>query len=238
MRKAYSRLVSIEERRNKRRAFLFGILTIAAIIFLFTSGLGVLSKFVGIITDLRKTSTPIEKTDTTPPPPPILDTLPEATNNQKIQATGTAEPGSTVELFLNGQKNESLAGSDGTFTFEITLSEGQNEIYSIAKDSAGNESNKTQTYEVIFSKNPPSLTIDNPSDGAKFYGSKQQQINITGKTDPKTSLTINDRIVAVSDDGRFSYPASLSEGNNTFKIKVQDKAGNTAEKSITVNYSS
>jgi len=237
MARYYSRLASVEEKRNIRRAFIFGILTIAAIVFLFTAGLNVLTKFVGVISDLRKTSTPIEKTDTTPPPPPRLDTLPEATNNIKLQVSGSSEPASTVELFLNGDKNESLAGNDGAFTFDLNLASGNNKIYAIAKDASGNESGKTPTYEIIFSKNPPKIDITSPHDGDKFYSSKQQQINITGKTSPDASITINDRIVATQDDGSFSSSVSLNEGDNTFKIKVQDKAGNTAEKSITVNWS-
>ncbi|MCJ7805112.1 Ig-like domain-containing protein [Patescibacteria group bacterium] len=237
MARYYSRLASVEEKRNIRRAFIFGVLTIAAIVFLFTIGLNVLTKFVGVISDLRKTSTPIEKTDTTPPPPPRLDTLPDATNNSKIQITGSSEPGSTVELFVNGAKNESLAGNDGVFSFDIYLDNGSNNIYATAKDSAGNESGKTPTYEVIYSKNPPKIDISSPSDGAKFYGNKQQQITISGKTSPDSSVTINDRIVGLQDDGSFSSSVFLNDGDNTFKIKVQDKAGNTAEKSITVNYS-
>lgn len=237
MARYYSRWQSVEEKRNKRRAFIFGVLTIAALVFLFTIGLNVLTKFVGLISDLKKTSAPIEKTDTTPPPPPHIDTLPEATNNSKLTITGSSEPGSDVELFINGSKNESLAGNDGAFSFDIILANGSNTIYAQAKDSAGNESGKTPTYEVIYSKNPPKIDINSPNDGAKFYGTKQQQITISGKTAVDVSLTINDRIVAVQDDGSFSSSVFLNEGNNTFKIKVVDNAGNTAEKSITVSWS-
>ncbi len=237
MARYYSRWQSVEEKRNRRRAFIFGILTIAALVFLFTVGLNVLTKFVGLISDLKKTSTPIEKTDTTPPPPPRIDTLPEATNNSKITVTGSSEPGSSVELFVNGKKNESLAGNDGVFSFDIYLDSGSNNIYAVAKDSAGNESGKTLTYEVAYSKNPPKIDLTGPSDGAKFYGTKQQQITISGKTSAKASLTINDRIVAVQDDGSFTSSVNLNEGDNTFKIKVVDNAGNTAEKSISVNWS-
>ena len=37
---------------------------------------------------------------------------------------------------------------------------------------------------------------------------------------------INERLVIVGPEGNFSYDYVLKEGENVFKIKAQDKAGN------------
>ncbi|OGM15152.1 hypothetical protein A2V56_00395 [Candidatus Woesebacteria bacterium RBG_19FT_COMBO_42_9] len=232
----YSRLVRFEERRNLRSAVLLGLLTLGLILFFIFFGLPLMAKFAGFLADLRKTSTPVESADTTPPAPPRLDTLPEATNKLSINITGSTEPGATVILSLNTKEEEILANSEGEFTFNFELLNGENSILAKARDDAGNESQKTQTVKIIFDDEAPSLEITAPPDGASFFGSKQRQIVVEGKTEEGTSLTINDRFVLVENDGTFAFTTTLGEGENSFNLKAKDKAENLTEKTIKVSF--
>lgn len=237
MRRGYSRLASAEEKRNIRRAVTFGVLTVAAVLALFIFGLPTVAKFAAFLTDLRKTSLPIEKNDTTPPPPPRIDNLPDATNKSALDVKGAAEAGSTAILTFNGESQEVVVGNDGDFVFSLALDDGENKLSFLAKDEAGNESQKTQTYTVVFDNKEPKLEVNSPSDGAEFFGSSQRQVTIQGSTEPEIELTINERPIKVEDNGNFTYATTLSEGNNTFNIKAVDKAENTTEKSLTLKFS-
>ena len=237
MARLYSRLATVEEKRNIRRTFLFGILTILAIVFLFTLGLPTLVKFAGFFTDLGKSEKPIDKTDTIPPAPPHINTPAEYTNQTSLKVSGGTEPGATVKIYFNDNTQEILADKDGNFSLNLNLNKGANTISATAKDAAGNISQKTQTYTITFDKEPPDIQITSPSPGAQFFGDKARQLSIKGKTESEASVTINDRLVAVEDDGSFTFVTTLVEGDNNFKIKATDKAGNTKETSLTVKFS-
>ena len=235
--RSFSRLARNEEKKNLRSAVLLGILTLGLIALFFFFGLPLMAKFAGFLTDLRKTSTPVESTDETPPAPPRFNSLPEATNKLSIDITGSTEPGAIVILSLNGDAEEVLANSEGEFTFNFELVDGVNSISAKARDEAGNESQKTDTINVIYDNDAPNLEITNPTDGMAFFGSKQRQIVVEGKTEEEASLTINDRFVLVEDDGTFAFTTTLGDGENSFNLKAKDKAENLTEKTIKVNYS-
>lgn len=195
-----------------------------------------MARFATFLTDLRKTSLPVESEDTTPPAPPRLDSLPEATNQARIEISGVTESGASVILILNGKDEEVLANSEGHFSFTFELIDGENYIALQARDEAGNESQKTGTVKVLFDDNPPSLEITRPQEGEAFFGSKQRQIVVEGKTDESASLTINDRFVLVENDGTFAFTTTLGEGENSFNLKAKDKAENLTEKTIKVTF--
>ena len=219
-----------------RTAIVLGFLTVILIGGIFVFGLPTVAKFAAFLTDLRKSGEPVEINDTTPPAPPRLDTLPEATNKTQIEISGESEPGATIILSFNGDPEEVLSDSEGSFRFTFELNDGQNTLWASAKDSSGNESQKTEEITITFDDEEPSLSIDSPSEGASFFGSKQRQVVVEGTTDSEASLSINDRFVLVEEDGSFAFATTLSEGENTFNLKAQDKAGNQTEKSLKVNF--
>jgi hypothetical protein len=236
MSRNYSRLSSVEEKRNIRKAIQFGVLTLVIILLLVFFGVPLLAKFAGFVGDIRKSSTPIDKNDTTPPPPPRVSMLPEFTKEQKIDIKGSTEAGASVKLFFNSEEQEVVAGEDGQFIFTINLSDGDNEFTLSSKDTSGNESQQTPGYKIVFDNEPPDLTVSTPSDGTSFFGAKQRQVTVSGTTEPETNLTINDRPIAVAEDGKYVYTTTLNDGENKFWIKVTDKAENSTEKTITVTF--
>lgn len=234
----YSRQQSVEERRNFRSALILLILTVLLIVGLIVYGIPAVSRVANFVSDLRGGGSPIKGTDKTPPAPPRFNAFPDFTNQQHITLSGTAESGTTLNLTLNGKEQETVVDKDGKFTFpDLGLKEGENTFSAIAIDGSGNKSQQSASYTVLYDIKPPEITIDTPTDGTKFFGSTQRQINIQGKTEVNGNVTISDRLVTVDGEGKFTYPVTLNSGDNQFTIKVIDQAGNSAEKSITLNFS-
>lgn len=236
LRKTYSRWASVEEKKNVRSAIKFGVLTVVVIGLLFFFGIPFLGKFAGFVSELGKSQKPIGKTDTTPPAPPQINNLPEFTNQEGIKLTGKSEEGATVKLSFNSNDQEVVADKDGQFSFDLKLDNGENLFEAVAVDAAGNESQKTKTFKITLDKKAPELTVESPSDGTTFFGSRQRQVEIKGKTSDDADITINDRFVSVEDDGSFQYTTTLNEGENKFHLKSTDKAGNLTEKDLTLNF--
>lgn len=236
MRHRYSRLASREEKKNIRSAAFYIALTVGALLLILFFGLPILGKFAGIIHDLRTSNQPVDTTDTTAPAPPILDRPPEVTNSINIEITGRSEGGATIKLFVNDKEEEVLANNEGRFSYKWALWDGENKISAKARDKAGNESGESEKFTVLYDNDEPELEITSPEDGKEFFGSKERQVTIQGKTESGSSITINDRIVAVDEDGGFAFVTTLVEGDNQFTLKAADKAGNSTEKSLTLKF--
>jgi len=238
MAQRYSRLESVEERRNFRSAVILILLAIAAVVIIVVVGIPTIGKVATMVSGLRSGNTPIVSVDKTPPAPPQFVSFPDFTNQQTASISGTAEPGSAVKLTFDGKEKDTSADKNGNFYYQnLSLQTGDNDFYAFAVDSAGNISQKTADQKITYDNKPPTLSINSPSDGSNFFGSSQMQVTIQGTTDSGVSVTINDRIVSVGDNGNFQYTTSLSSGANAFKIIATDQSGNTTEKDITLNFS-
>lgn len=227
-----------EVKRNRNNAIKFIVLTGVVGLILFVWGIPLLGRFAAFVSEIAKGDKPITRDDKTPPAPPQIDTPPEYTKDEILKITGTSEEGATIKFTFNGNDEELVADSDGTFSKNLDLKKGENTLVLTAKDTTGNESQKTKTFTIVFDNESPELSVDSPSDGAGFFGTRQRQVDIKGTVDDKdSSVTVNDRFVAVEDDGSFQYTTTLSEGENKFNIKASDNAGNSVEKSLTLNFS-
>lgn len=233
----YSRRLTVEERKNKRKAIFFVLLTGVAIILMYFYGIPILVRFAGFAYDLRKSTESVDIADTTPPPPPHFEPIPPYTSDNKIELQGNSEPGASVILVFDSYEEELIAGSDGKFFYTHELVGGENTLQAYAKDSAGNQSQKTDSYTIVFDKEKPELKITKPQDGSEFYGSKQRQILIEGQTEKDVKIQINNKMVVVDLNGNFTFATTLQEGVNTFNINAQDPAGNITETSLNVKYS-
>jgi len=237
VRRFYSRLGNIEEKKNKRKALFYVLLCLVSLILLIFFGLPSIVKMAAFLSDLRKSTSSVEKNDVTPPAPPKLDGLPEATNKNSIDVQGSTEEGATVKIFSNDSEEDVIADKDGRFKLNINLKKGENKIAAIAKDLAGNESQKSSEEIIIFDEESPKLDISSP-ENREFFGSKQRQVIIKGITEEGSTITVNDRFVFVEDDGTFAYATTLTEGDNNFNIKAVDQAGNSTETSLILKFSS
>jgi hypothetical protein len=237
-RSPYSRLSRRQEKENIRRAFLYFFLALILMGATILLGIPILVRVAVFFAEIRGSSLPVEQTDLLAPPPPRINTLPEATKTAYINLSGTAEAGATVEIYINDQKVDSLVSdSDSNFsTGKLRLEEGKNSIYALATDKAGNQSSTSELYYVWYDEKPPELEITSPQDGANFYGEQEKSLTVQGKTEPGVSVFLNDRMIIVNSEGEFSTPFSLNVGENQIKVVSRDEAGNETEKEIKVIY--
>jgi len=231
----HSKLFKKQEKRKFRlAAFLifFSLFIILVVIFFGPFLLVKISLFLG---EIRNSSVAPQSEDKIPPPPPEIIIPFEATSSSKISFLGFAEPGTKVEIFVNDLSQKSgITDNDGKFNINnLEISQGENEIYAVAIDNAGNLSQSSPKTMVIFDNTPPKLEISQPENKATFYG-LSKTIEIKGETEEDTTVSINDHLATMEAGGKFRYSLTLSRGENRFKIIATDKAGNESEKEITV----
>ena len=231
--------LSRKSQKKSIQTLVLSILGIGLILFLlFRYGIPLISDasfLFGRVTSTPKTNDSKQNEDESYVPSPDLDSLPKATKEQSIKVTGTSLTGLTVAIYLNGSKdNEIEVDEDGTFEFDIELTEGDN-IIKTKTIKGANESEFSDSVTVTYKKSGPELSIESPSDNSELKG--QNPIEVKGKTDPDVTVTVNDFQAVSAFDGSYSYFLTLKGGGNEIKIVAVDLVGNKTEKIIHVNYS-
>lgn len=224
---------------KSKQTIVLSILAIIGILFLlFRYGIPIISDasfLFGKVTGGGNNEETIRTKDEAPVPSPDLDSLPKATKDPSVKVTGTSLSGLKVALYLNGSKEEEKdVSEDGSFEFNIELSEGDNIIRAKAIRD-GKESENSNTLNVALKNEGPELTIDFPSENAELKGSNPFEVR--GKTDPDVKVTVNDFQAVSSSGGSYSYLLTLKGGDNEIKVIATDLAGNKTEKTIRVKYS-
>lgn len=230
-----SHLVRVEEKRARRRIYISLFTLIATAAFLYFGAVPLLTKFSLLLTSSGRDKNDTGQTDNSLLLPPHLEPVVEATNTATTSVKGFANPGDTVKVYVNDKElDKLLVGNDGQFSIsQVSLKEGDNTIYAtMAKGDK--ESSPSDMLKIAYIKTPPSLEVNEPSDGQTYYGDNKT-INVRGKTDNQVKVYINDRLAIVGGDGSFSYPVSLNEGDNQIKIVAADPAGNqtTIQRKVT-----
>jgi hypothetical protein len=213
-------------------------LTILLLLALVFWGIPSLIKLAIFLGDIRSSSQPISGRDSIPPPPPILQPLPNATSSATLEIEGIAEEGSTVVLTVNGSVvQETVVESDGEFLFnEVRLKTGENEIFAKAIDEAGNESQNSIRYKIYIDNQAPQLTVTFPQSGDSFYGQAEKSLNVSGQAELGSLVRVNGSLAILDQEGNFSFPISLTGGENKIVVTATDKAGNQTTEEINVNY--
>lgn len=224
--------------RKSRNTFILSVLAIVLILIaLLKFGLPLISDasfLFGKATNLTKNEEIDKKIEVVFVPIPNLDELPSATKEKTVIVSGNSISGLTILLFLNGKKIEEIKTSEnGDFEKEITLSEGENIIKAKAVKE-NSESDFSNSISIAVKNKGPELSIDSPSDGAQISGSNP--VEIKGKTDPDSSVLVNDFQAISNSNGDWSYFLTLKGGENEIKAISTDLAGNKTEKIIRVNY--
>ncbi len=232
-----SRLERKREKESLRQAFKYLFLVFVLLFVLIRFGLPALINLAAFIGNLRSSNQPVEQTDTLAPPVPRLNPVPTATNSAELRVSGTSEAGTTVQLYLRGiSAEETIADADGQFQFSnIHLREGENELYTQARDQAGNTSQASASQTVTLDTKKPELAINSPKNGDRFFDN-DSPIEVSGQSEDGVNLTINGRFVLVKTDGSFSTQLNLSAGDNKIEALAYDRAGNETKVTLTVNY--
>lgn len=161
--------------------------------------------------------------DTSPPQLVVLSPSEGLiTTQQSLIVSGTVEDSisGVVSVLVNGQ---STAISEGSFSLEITLTEGENTVTVTATNGAG--LNTTVSRAVTLDTVPPVLTVDSPT-GGEITTNPAFTLSGTASdvTSGISSVTVNGEALELT-GGAFSKAVSLLEGTNQFVFVAEDNAG-------------
>ncbi len=157
---------------------------------------------------------------------PIFDELPSFTAEPKLKLFGRVptfaiEAGRRIDLSLNGQSLGSFAlDPAGRFGTEVTLRDGPNIV--IAKLLAGNDLVAQTSATVVLDRAAPPLTITRPKAGDALDG---REVIVEGRTAPRVSVRVNERIVAANPDGSFADTLPVQAGPLTITVVARNEAG-------------
>lgn len=144
-----------------------------------------------------------------------------------------ADP-ATFEFSLNGAARsfdcaESAAGYSCVPTQSIP--DGQYLLTVTVADAAGNRSRPVEARYTIDTV-APVVEVLNPEEGLL---TNQMSVQISGRVNEPVHFEIDGSQRAVQEDGSFSHgPFTLEEGENIFRLKATDAAGNTGEQTLQV----
>ncbi|PJD74454.1 adhesin [Enterobacter kobei] len=169
-----------------------------------------------------------------------------STNDTTPTLNGTAEPGSTVTIRLDGADLVTVpVGSNGTWTYTPTapLGEGPHTFTVVATDAAGNTSLPSTGFNIIVDTTPPvAATIASVTDDVGGVQGPLSSGDTTDDTQPLLQGTAPpDAVVTIYDgttllgtailDGSggwsFTPVTPLTDGPHSLTVHTTDAAGNT-----------
>jgi outer membrane protein OmpA-like peptidoglycan-associated protein len=152
--------------------------------------------------------------------------------NPVVTYTGTAEPGATVTVAVDGQAVGTVtAAADGSWSVTATspLGNGPHTVTATATDSRGNTATDTSTFTV---DSQTSVVITAPAEGAVLTSGS---VTYAGTAEPGATVTVvvdgqTVGTVTAAADGSWSVTATspLGNGPHTVTATATDTQGNTA----------
>lgn len=128
-----------------------------------------------------------------------------------------------LSFYVNGEEALAKTGmiSAGEYTYDIPLTEGNNDVMVYVIDAVGNMRSTSES--IVRDTVPPTLTVNEDINGISTYDS---QVVISGAVQDYTSFTINNENIEPDWEGNYEYTVSLAEGENHILITALDEAGN------------
>ncbi len=232
---SYSRISKFQQQKIVKQSIILLVFT-CIVIAVFV--LVLLPAVIRIVDSLgKRTLVRTENEEVIPPQSPILFPTPDATNSAEISLSGFAQSDTTVTLYNNGVRvQEVTPDGDGQFVFQfITLTEGDNDLHVVSRTNKTSEA-KSKQHLIVLDTKPPTLTITSPTDKSTITRRREQSITISGSTDPKTRVYLQDKLLFTNNQGGFNGQYQLGDGDNVLKFKAIDAAGNMTESSLTIYF--
>lgn len=165
-----------------------------------------------------------------------------STNEQFITVTGSVIDTHLDTVFIQGE--EITVNENGSFSHEVQLNEGLNEIVVEARDLAGNE--EMASIEVLLDTTAPVISAINPAEDIYKYPGDSITVSFTSDTRGGTAkLVIKDETNTVLDEldmeevepyvyeVNWLIPIDATFSNAIFSMEHEDSAGNRS--SVTAN---
>ena len=139
----------------------------------------------------------IDVMDRVPPAPPAFDRLvPAIRSDRHVTVIGTAEPGATVEITIQGSPippTTALANVAARFSQTVRdLPDGSYRVGGVAKDPAGNTSAQSATVPLIIDTTPPDIDIVFQSEVIPGSPNRLQADNTIANVRPQIPVRVSD----------------------------------------------
>ncbi|MCK5270045.1 MAG: hypothetical protein KAJ46_04640 [Sedimentisphaerales bacterium] len=199
--------------------------------------------------------------DITAPTAPLPDLQPSSdtgmsdtddlTSDQTSTIAGTTEPSALIDLYHNEGYVTRLTATSGGGNWSYTFApgimiEGENEIYIVVTDVAGNVSQPSETLTVILDiqqddPDVPTVTPDTDTGSSETDGlTNNSTCDIFGtvKADSSVEILVSGQTVgavAADEEGNWQYAfesGDLDEGMNAIEVVSTDPVGNVARSPI------
>jgi MYXO-CTERM domain-containing protein len=176
--------------------------------------------------------------DTTPPAAPVVNTPASGsrTSDTTPTYTGTAEPGSTVTVIVDGTAvGTTTADASGNWSLvqPTALAEGTHMVRATATDAAGNTSPSSNTNTFIVDISAPAApVVSTPANGSITADNTPVY---SGTAEPGSTVTVivdgtvvGTTIADASGNWSFTPTEALTDGSHTVSATATDAAGNTS----------
>ncbi|MCE5192351.1 MAG: stalk domain-containing protein [Candidatus Cryosericum sp.] len=145
-----------------------------------------------------------------------------------FEVSGSTDVGGSVSV--NG--TNVVVDETGAFSTQMTLTGDSGVVVVRSADAAGNISEKT--LHVSFDTTSPVLTLTTPRMFDKVY---KLPLEVTGRTEPGSTLTVNGTTALVNPDGTFETSiGSLPDGASIVTVTATDAAGNATTRTASVSF--
>lgn len=183
--------------------------------------------------------------DTSAAAAPVISTPANGsrTANNQPPTTGTAEPGSSVTVFIDGVAAATVtANPAGAFSFTPpVLSDGTHVVSATARDAAGNVSPMSAFNQFIVDTTPPPApVILSPAMGGTV-GSASPTFTGTAEPGSTVSIRVDGMALGTATAGAtgawtFTSPIALVAGPHTVTARSTDAVGNVGPDSPVTNF--
>jgi hypothetical protein len=171
------------------------------------------------------------------------------TKTSELTITGTAEAGSSVEVFDGTTSlGKTTATATGTFTLDVNLAEGVHLVTAKATDQAKNVSANATALRVEVDTTAPNAPAaldlatadDSGTSTSDNITSTRTALTITGTTAASGQIELFDGATSLGKatanaTGAFTLDVALAEGTHAITAKAIDAAGNVSAASTTLN---
>jgi len=147
-----------------------------------------------------------------------------------------AEPKTIVELLKNDVSiGKTEVNDKGEFDFVGVILESGENIFAaqVTKEGKGS-SELSRMVNVVYDSIAPELVMTNPTEENLKVDMAEYEVG--GKSEKGVSVTVNNRLAMVDDEGSFNIRIQLNAGKNDIEIIVSDLAGNETRKKIIITY--
>lgn len=157
----------------------------------------------------------------------------------QVGVAGTAQPGASVRLYLNGQStgNPLAASASGAFSGQVTLAEGTHQLTARASNSRG-QGPASSAVAVTYTPSVPTVVFVNPPEGAVLSANTTLEVSaLDAGGIAKVEFLANGQPLAsrTSAPWSVSWPAAtLADGAYTLQAIATNTAGKTAQASRSV----